>query len=149
MPIPQTLNVYRHDRATRALITLAGEIDMDSAPLVRALLRQCLRDGIRTVDIDLTTVTFCDCSGLGAFLEASHHVAAAGGTLRLHHPSPALARLFTLTGTGPLLGLPAAPGLPVFPGELSGSAPTAQLAPFGEAVPGLAPVVPAVLDGVR
>lgn len=31
MTLPQ-LNIYRHDRGTRALITLAGEIDPVTAP---------------------------------------------------------------------------------------------------------------------
>jgi anti-sigma B factor antagonist len=108
MPIPQMLNVHRHDGVNRVLVTLAGEIDLQSAPLVRESLRQCLREGIRTIDVDLTTVTFCDCSGLNAFLAASQHTIAAGGTLRLHHPSATLVRLFTLTGSDSLLlGLPA------------------------------------------
>ncbi|GHG47770.1 STAS domain-containing protein [Streptomyces griseocarneus] len=110
MPALQMLNVYRHDNKIRALITLAGEIDQVSAPLVSETLERCLREGIRTIDVDLTPVTFCDCSGLNAFLRASHHTVAAGGSLRLHYPPPMLVRILTLTGTGPLLiGPPAAP----------------------------------------
>ncbi|MFF1307973.1 STAS domain-containing protein [Streptomyces sp. NPDC058307] len=102
MPLPQ-LAVYRHDRRKRALITLAGEIDLESAPLVRRALAWCLRDGIRTIDIDLTPLTFCDCSGLNVFLDAARKTAEAGGTLRLHHPPPTLSRLLDLTGSGFLL----------------------------------------------
>jgi anti-anti-sigma factor len=102
MPLPQ-LTVYRHDRRKRALITLAGEIDLESAPLVRRALARCLRDGIRTIDIDLTPVTFCDCSGLNAFLDAAQKTAEAGGTLRLHHPPPTLSLILDLTGSGFLL----------------------------------------------
>jgi anti-anti-sigma factor len=105
MAIPQ-LNVYRHDKENRALVTLAGEIDLETVPLVRESLERCLRDGISTIDVDLTTVTFCDCSGVGAFLYASQCTAAAGGSLRLHHPRPPLAWLFAVTGTGTFLGLP-------------------------------------------
>jgi len=106
MPLPQ-LTVYRHDRRKRALITLAGEIDLESAPLVRASLERCLRDGIRTIDVDLTPVTFCDCSGLNAFLRASQQATVAGGTLRLHYPPPILGLILDLTGSASLLlGLP-------------------------------------------
>lgn len=140
MAIPQMLNVYRHDRTNRALVTLAGEIDLDSALLVRESLEQCLREGIRTIDVDLTAVTFCDCSGLNAFLAASQHTTAAGGTLRLHHPPTTLTRLLALTGTGSLLL--------DLPDGLIGSAPAAQPSPSGRAVPGLAPVAPAVSGGV-
>ncbi|MDH6219475.1 STAS domain-containing protein [Streptomyces pseudovenezuelae] len=102
MPFPQ-LTVYRHDRRKRALITLAGEIDLTSAPLVRTALAQCLRDGIHTIDIDLTSVTFCDCSGLNVFLYAAQRVTVAGGALRLHHPPPTLDLILDLTGAGFLL----------------------------------------------
>ncbi|MFF5185461.1 STAS domain-containing protein [Streptomyces sp. NPDC000345] len=97
------LNVYRHDRATRALITLVGEIDLTTAPLVSDVLAACLRDGIRRIDVDLTAVTFCDASGLNAFLRASRLATDADASLRLHHPSPCLARVIEITSTGFLL----------------------------------------------
>jgi anti-anti-sigma factor len=102
LPALHLLHAHRHDTKNRALITLTGEIDLTSAPLVRESLAQCLRDGIRTIDIDLATVTFCDCSGLNAFLDAFLLTAEAGGYLRLHGPSPAVSRLFTLAGSGAL-----------------------------------------------
>ncbi|WP_329527030.1 STAS domain-containing protein [Streptomyces sp. NBC_01462] len=116
------LTVRRHDDKNRALITLAGEIDLETVPLVRASLEQCLRDGIRTVDVDLTSLTFCDCSALNAFLHASQRLTAAGGTLRLHHPPSALVLMVDIAGCAfLLLGLPF--------GQLSippGNAPTAR-----------------------
>ncbi|NEC86230.1 STAS domain-containing protein [Streptomyces sp. SID12501] len=102
MPQPQ-LTVHRHDRRTRALITPVGEIDLESAPLLQASLEQCLRNGIRAIDIDLAHVTFCDCSGLNAFLLAAQQTTAVGGTLRLHHPQPTLARMLDITGTSETL----------------------------------------------
>ncbi|MFJ7272634.1 STAS domain-containing protein [Streptomyces sp. NPDC099050] len=112
MPVLQSLNVYRHDRGVRASIILAGELDLATAPLVRAALEGCAREGIHTIDVDVSALTFCDVSGLNVFLAAARAAAAAGGSLRLHHPGRALARLLDLTGAGFLLqdlpGLPAA-----------------------------------------
>jgi len=102
MPLTH-LTAHRHDRRKRALITLVGEIDLESAPLVRTVLTQCLRDGIRTLDFDLTPVTFCDCSGLNAFLHAAWTAAEAGGTLRLHHPPRTLGLILDVTGSQFLL----------------------------------------------
>ncbi|MFD4560127.1 STAS domain-containing protein [Streptomyces sp. NPDC058469] len=102
MPLPR-LTIYRHDRRNRALITLVGEIDLESTPRVRAALARCLSDDIRTIDIDLTTVTFCDCSGLNTFLYAAQKTTEAGGTLQLHHPPPTLDLIFDVTGSGFLL----------------------------------------------
>lgn len=106
MPLPR-LTVHRHDRRTQALITLAGEIDLESAPLVCAALARCLSDGIHIVDVDLTPVTFCDCSGLNSFLHAAQRTKEAGGVLRLHNPPQSLGRILDLTGCGFLVhGLP-------------------------------------------
>ncbi|WP_371655386.1 MULTISPECIES: STAS domain-containing protein [unclassified Streptomyces] len=102
MSLPQ-LNVYRRDRLSRTLITLAGEIDLETAPLVSASLCACLYEGVRTIDVDLTAVTFCDVSGLNAFLRTSEQATRAGGTLRLHHPPRSLRRILTLTGYAFLL----------------------------------------------
>ncbi|MFI6409252.1 STAS domain-containing protein [Streptomyces sp. NPDC050548] len=102
MPLPQ-LTVQRHDLSTRALITLAGEIDHESAPLVRVSLERRLRDGVRAIDVDLASVTFCDCSGLNTFLRAAQRSTALGGTLRLHRPPTVLLRILAVTGCGSLL----------------------------------------------
>ncbi|GAA3988376.1 MULTISPECIES: STAS domain-containing protein [Streptomyces] len=126
MPLPQ-LTVCRHVRRNRALITLAGEIDLESAPLVRTALARCLSDGIRTIDVDLTSVTFCDCSGLNAFLYAAQQTTEAGGTLRLHHPPRTLSLILDFTGCGfLLLGLPVGHLSPP-PGDVP--APAAQASP--------------------
>ncbi|MET8247812.1 STAS domain-containing protein [Streptomyces sp. NPDC005202] len=139
MPIPQ-LTFYRHDKHSRALITLAGEIGLVTEHLVRESLGQCLRDGIRTIDVVLTTVTFCDVTNLNAFLHASRATAVAGGSLRLHYPPPVLARLIALTGTGTLLlGLP---------GGLLVSRPTRQHASDPEPPHGIAPAMPAIPERV-
>jgi len=103
MPIPQRLDYYRRDTHGLALITLVGEIDLDSSPLLHEALAQCLHDGMNTIDIDLASVTFCDCHGLGILLDAAHHAIVAGGALRLRHPGAVVAQLLTLTGTDSLL----------------------------------------------
>ncbi|GAA3799519.1 hypothetical protein GCM10022403_036950 [Streptomyces coacervatus] len=102
MPLPQ-LNVHRRDHTTRTLITLAGEIDLATAPLVRAALAACVRDGIRIVDVDLTAVLFCDAGGLNAFLAAYRAATDAGTALQLHCPPPVMARIIEITGSGFLL----------------------------------------------
>ncbi|WP_141307374.1 STAS domain-containing protein [Streptomyces spinoverrucosus] len=78
-------------------------MDTATAPLVSAALATCGRDGIRTADVDLTAVTFCDAVGLNAFLAASRHATDAGTTLQLHYPAPTMARIIEVTGSGSLL----------------------------------------------
>ncbi|MFH9426112.1 STAS domain-containing protein [Streptomyces sp. NPDC017529] len=107
MSLPD-LNVYRHDKRSRTLITLAGEIDLATAPLVSASLRECLYGGMRVIDVDLTAVTFCDVSGLNAFLHAAAQATRKGGILRLHYPPLALLRILSHSDSALLLsGVPA------------------------------------------
>ncbi|WP_399891489.1 STAS domain-containing protein [Streptomyces sp. BBFR51] len=103
---PAQLNVHREDRGTRALTTFVGEIDLTTASLARTVLDRCLHDGIRTVDVDLTAVTFCDVSGLNVFLTISELARSTGATLRLHRPPQSLKRVIEVTGAGFLLDSP-------------------------------------------
>lgn len=80
MGIPPILNVCRHDTDNRALVTLTGEIDLQSAPLVHTPAERYPHDGIHTIDADVTAVTSCDYSGINAFLHALQHSATTGGS---------------------------------------------------------------------
>ncbi|MCZ4103690.1 STAS domain-containing protein [Streptomyces sp. H39-C1] len=98
----------RHDRESWSVITLRGEIDWDTAPSARSVIETCLQ-GNRDVDLDLAAVTFCDVSGLNLFLGAIQYARAAGRGIRLSRATPAVSRLFVLTGTSHLLRGPPAP----------------------------------------
>jgi anti-sigma B factor antagonist len=120
------LTIYRHDRGKRSLITLAGDIEPATAPLVRDALERCLRDGITTIDVDLTVLGRCDIDGMNVFLDASQHATAAHASLRLHHPPPQTARLLARTGSAPLLlGPPSASVPPSLLHDLDAASPSA------------------------
>lgn len=138
MSVPPVLNVYPHDADNRALVTLTGEIDLSSAPLVHASLERCLHDGIRAIGVEVTDVTFCDRGGLNAFLYALPHTTAAGGALQLHHPSAAMERLVALTGSL-FLALPDA---------FAGSRPSPRPSPVHQTAHRLAPASAALPGGV-
>jgi anti-anti-sigma factor len=124
------LTVHRHDRGKRSLVTLAGELDPTTAPLVRGALAGCLEDGMTSIDVDLTAVPFCDSSALNVFLEAAGHATTAHASLVLHHPSAQTARLLALTGTAPLLlGPPAPPAPPSLLNDIRMSSPPSPPSP--------------------
>ncbi|MFI5642990.1 STAS domain-containing protein [Kitasatospora sp. NPDC051705] len=86
--------------ATRASVCeIAGDLDAETrAPVISAL------DGLTaerpsSIVVDLQHVAFCDSSGLNLLLQARMNAVAAGIDFRIARPSPAVARVFELTGT--------------------------------------------------
>ncbi|POX54070.1 STAS domain-containing protein [Streptomyces sp. Ru72] len=143
------LDIHRRNRGEGALVTLAGEIGPATAPLLRAALEQCLRDGVTVIDVDLTTVGSCDARGLDVFLSMSRRAGRVHTSLRLHHPCPQITRLLTVTGSTPLLL--AAPTDPVPPALPRGLLETASSGPSadGTRTPEDTARAPVLKDGIR
>ncbi|WP_322984665.1 STAS domain-containing protein [Streptomyces sp. S584] len=142
------LTVQTHPTHHSPAISLIGEIDVDTAPQLRQALAQALRQDVTPLDIDVSGVTFCDCSGLNAFLEAFQQATAAGGSLRLHHPSPPLCRLVELTDCGFLLyGSPAVS--PPRRADALWALPAPDATAFYAAMDRISPRSPAVMGGGR
>ncbi|MGQ4431345.1 MULTISPECIES: STAS domain-containing protein [unclassified Streptomyces] len=64
------------------VITLAGEIDAETAPALRGALDVQGAPGPRVV-LDMRGVTFVDSSGINVFISAYKALTVAGGWLRL------------------------------------------------------------------
>ncbi len=52
-----------------ALVTVAGEADLCSAPLLHDILQQAVATGAPSVVVDASLVSFCDAHGLGILME--------------------------------------------------------------------------------
>jgi anti-sigma B factor antagonist len=83
------------------LLVLQGELDMVTAPELKAMLQR-LRRQDHAVTLDLSAVTFMDSTGLSVLIRACTD-ARGNGSLALRHPSPAVWRVFTLAGVTELL----------------------------------------------
>ncbi|MFF9222162.1 STAS domain-containing protein [Streptomyces viridosporus] len=143
------LDIHRRNRGEGALVTLAGEIGPATAPLLRAALEQCLRDGVTVIDVDLTTVGSCDARGLDLFLSMSRRAGRVQSSLRLHNPCAQVTRLLAVTGsTSLLLATPTDPLPPAVPRDLLETAspdPSAD----GTRTPEAHPRRPVRKDGIR
>jgi anti-anti-sigma factor len=84
--------------AARATIMLTGELDLDGAPRLRAVLSDCLDRHPRLLLLDLGNLRFCDCAGLNLLLEARTSAHACGVELAVEGVRGQVGRLFTLTG---------------------------------------------------
>jgi anti-anti-sigma factor len=82
-------------------ISLTGELDI--ATTAGLLSRNDLRHLGGVVSIDMSDVTFIDCSALGAIVHLRNDVIAAGGTLRLAGVPAHIASIFIVAGLATIL----------------------------------------------
>lgn len=81
------------------VVTVRGELDIGSAPVLReALLRLIADDAVPDLVVDGSGVAFVDSSGLAVLLMASRRWSSAGKRVVLRRPSKALRRIVELTG---------------------------------------------------
>ncbi|GAA3240395.1 STAS domain-containing protein [Actinocorallia longicatena] len=81
-----------------AVVTVAGEIDLRSALVLRDHLTAVTEAGFGSIVIDFEYVLFCDASGLNALVALANKVRAQGGGVWLAGVRPAQRRLFQITG---------------------------------------------------
>ncbi|MEQ4299911.1 STAS domain-containing protein [Plantactinospora sp. B6F1] len=87
------------------IVRLVGALDMDNADALHETLHRALRHRFRRVTVDLSQVTFCDSSGIGALLLSHAEADRIGCRLIAVAPRPFVRRVFELTGVTGLLGL--------------------------------------------
>ena len=82
----------------RAVLTFDGELDLATAPELRAAVADLLGQGVRRIELDLHACTFLDSSGMGALLWAERRLQAAGGGLVIAGAHGAVARTLEVSG---------------------------------------------------
>ncbi len=92
----------------RTIVRAAGEVDMADSGHLTAAIVDAATPGTALI-VDLSTVEFMDSAGLQGVLHANHDAKAHGTPLVLV-PSPAVTRLFNLSGADRTLTL--SPDLP-------------------------------------
>ncbi|MEV7729385.1 STAS domain-containing protein [Streptomyces sp. NPDC087917] len=102
-PRPHTHTVFA---GHHGLIQLVGELDLETAPAIRDAVRRCLDGRPSLLRVDISGVSFCDCSGVASLVWAKAEAARAGTGFHLSGPpQPAVARVLKATGTAAHLGL--------------------------------------------
>lgn len=79
-------------------LTVRGEVDVHTAPLLRARLADVVKEGEERIVVHLDAVTFMDSTGLGVLVGAHRAQRGHGGTLELVCSEPRLLRILRLTG---------------------------------------------------
>lgn len=86
------------------VLTLAGEMDMDTSALVHQALEAVEAPGARVV-IDLRRVSFIDSSGINVFIAGHRALAEGGGRLRLAGPAESVSRTLEIVGIDTLIDI--------------------------------------------
>ena len=101
-PANDLLTVGVTESAPLARVTVSGEIDSSSAPLLREQLDALFEGELTELTIDLSAVTFLDSAGL-CVLAAAHRRAGDDIRLRVLASSRAVIRPLQITGLWELL----------------------------------------------
>ncbi|WP_441248119.1 STAS domain-containing protein [Kitasatospora sp. McL0602] len=100
-PSPNTgrLTVALRTDGGTVVVSPAGELDYDSADLLRERLREAVGLAAERVVLDCRDLSFCDSTGLNLLLGARLDAAEARVTLILAGLQASVARVFEITGT--------------------------------------------------
>jgi anti-sigma B factor antagonist len=102
------LAVAAEHAAETTIVTLVGELDLRTAPLVRETLLASEAAPIEALVIDLSGLTFIDSSGLHLLVEVHERLRSSGPRLEIQGATAAAERLFAMTGLDTRLPLVAA-----------------------------------------
>jgi anti-sigma B factor antagonist len=81
-----------------AVLRVAGEIDLYTAPELRERVIRLIDDGIRHVIADLRDVDFLDSTGLGALVGSLKRLRLREGSLELVTSGGRILQIFQITG---------------------------------------------------
>ena len=85
---------------------LSGEIDHHGARTILLALEDTIQDHLpRSLELDLSNVSFMDSSGIALLLQAKRQMDYLGGTLHATHIPPQARRVLDAAGVGRLVPL--------------------------------------------
>ncbi len=83
---------------TRQVVAVAGEIDLFTAPELKAALGEALESGRIRIVVDLTETTFLDSTALGVLIGAVKRLRSRDGVLTIVNTDANIAKTFEITG---------------------------------------------------
>ena len=98
---PPSLSIVVDRDGDESVVTVGGDIDLETSAELGAVLGSLDSPGV--VNVDLGAVTYIDSTGLRVLLTAREALSENGGHLRVSATSNIVARLLEITGVGDLL----------------------------------------------
>lgn len=81
-----------------AVVVVTGDVDLHTAPVLRAQVLSVVQHGVRHLVLDLAQVDFVDSTGLSTFIVLLQSAQEAGGSFRIASVPDRLVRMVTMTG---------------------------------------------------
>jgi anti-sigma B factor antagonist len=99
-----TLAITVDDRRPPAVLSVGGDLDLNTAPELMQALTRLVDGGERRVVVDLAGVGFCDSSGLSVLVRVRNRLTGLGGSVTLAAPTPIVQRVLEISGLDEILG---------------------------------------------
>ena len=93
----------RYTGECTAVVVVTGDVDLHTAPVLRAEARTAMTQGARHLVLDMGGVDFVDSTGLSTLIVLLHTAQEARGSLRVASVPERLVRMVTVTGIAELL----------------------------------------------
>lgn len=87
------------------VVTVRGDLDLYTAPDLRAGMLAAIGDGAASVVLDLRATSFMDSTALGVIIAAMKALRAQGGRLVLVNESRSISKTLAITGLDELLAV--------------------------------------------
>ena len=92
------LDIQTQRQTTQCELVLKGEIDVYTAPKLKAELVETIEAGCANVVVDLEGVSFIDSSGLGVLVSALRRARERDGAVRIVCTRENILKIFRITG---------------------------------------------------
>ena len=80
------------------IVSMTGELDIATAEQAYSYISEVIDGRLAPVTVDLSDLTFCDASGLGALARIARHAREAGRQLMLTSARPSVVKIMRITG---------------------------------------------------
>ncbi|MBV9445254.1 MAG: STAS domain-containing protein [Streptosporangiaceae bacterium] len=101
---PHLVIMTEHHRR-RLVLRLVGELDVGNRDLLRNAISRALEDAPQMLVVDLSSLDFMDCSGLGVLVKVHEQLTESQRQLVITGSQPIVRRLIRLTGLDTYLRL--------------------------------------------
>ena len=82
----------------RAIVAVRGEIDLFTAPELKATLTDAIEEGRTRIVVDLSETTFLDSTALGVLIGAIKRLRSRDGRMTIVNTDQNIAKTFEITG---------------------------------------------------